>query len=150
MFLFTQKIIIFQGFLLLVDFEKAFDSISWSFIKKSLDFFSFGPDIKRWIESFYTNITACVAVNRNYTDRVSIERGVRQGDPCSAYIYLICAEILSLLIRNNTDIKGIKISNEIETVLSQFADDTTILFDGKKKSFESCTDCLNLFRLYQV
>ena len=101
--------------------------------------------MKRWIETFYTNITACVAVNRNYTDRFNVERGVRQGDPCSAYIYLICAEILSLLIRNNENIKGISISNEIETVLSQFADDTTIFLDGSKKSFENCIFCLNFF-----
>ena len=37
------------GLLLAVDFEKAFDSVAWSFIKKSLDRFNFGPDIKRWV-----------------------------------------------------------------------------------------------------
>ena len=38
------------GILLLIDFEKAFDSVAWSFINKSLTFFNFGPDIIRWIE----------------------------------------------------------------------------------------------------
>ena len=32
--------------LLMVDFEKAFDSVMWTFIKKALDFFNLGPDIK--------------------------------------------------------------------------------------------------------
>ena len=40
------------GIVMLIDFEKAFDSISWSFIKKTLDFFDFGPDIKKWIDVF--------------------------------------------------------------------------------------------------
>ena len=41
------------GMFLRVDFEKAFDSVSWSFIHKTLDFFGFGTDIKRWISVFY-------------------------------------------------------------------------------------------------
>ena len=69
--------------LLAVDFEKAFDSVAWSFIKKSLDRFNFGPDIKRWVQTFYTNIKASVAVNSQYTSWFQIERGVRQGDPLS-------------------------------------------------------------------
>ena len=40
------------GTFLRVDFEKAFDSVSWSFIHKTLDFFGFGTDIKRWISVF--------------------------------------------------------------------------------------------------
>ena len=35
------------GILLLIDFEKAFDSIAWSFIKKTLTFFKFKEDIAR-------------------------------------------------------------------------------------------------------
>ncbi|WP_419623732.1 RNA-directed DNA polymerase [Thiolapillus sp.] len=41
------------GLLLLIDFEKAFDSISWSFMQKCLNFFNFGPNVKRWIRTFY-------------------------------------------------------------------------------------------------
>lgn len=40
------------GLLMLIDFEKAFDSISWNFIYKALEFFNFGPSINRWIKTF--------------------------------------------------------------------------------------------------
>ena len=40
------------GLLLLIDFEKAFDSVSWSFINKVLKFFNFGPSIINWINIF--------------------------------------------------------------------------------------------------
>ena len=47
------------GMVMLIDFEKAFDSISWSFIRKTLEFFEFGPDIIKWIDIFCKDITAC-------------------------------------------------------------------------------------------
>jgi hypothetical protein len=40
------------GILLLIDFEKAFDSISWMFIESVLDFFNFGFSIKQWVKIF--------------------------------------------------------------------------------------------------
>ena len=44
------------GLLLVVDFEKAFDSISWDFIGEVLEFFKFGPSMKKWISVLYNNI----------------------------------------------------------------------------------------------
>ena len=133
------------GMVMLIDFEKAFDSISWSFKKKTLDFFKFGPDIKKWIDIFYKDITACVAINGSYTDWFQIQRGVRQGDPLFPYLYLISAEILSLLIKKNKDIKGIHLADNYEALLSQFADDTSLFLDGTKESFEACVHCLEEF-----
>ena len=132
------------GLLLMIDFEKAFDSVSWSFVQKSLDTFNFGPDIKKWVRTFYNNIKTCVNVNGQYTGWFKVCRGVRQGDPLSPYLYLICAEILSTMIRNNEDIKGIKL-REKEILLSQFADDTTLFLDGSKRSFEQAIHIIKKF-----
>ena len=71
------------GLLLLIDFEKAFHSVSWSFIKKTLSFFRFGPGIKRWIDILYKNTKSCVVVNGQVSTWFQIERGCRQGDPLS-------------------------------------------------------------------
>ena len=132
------------GLILSVDMEKAFDSISWSFLFKCLDFFQFGPDFVKWIKTFYSSISTCLALNGQYSEWFSIKRGVRQGDPCSPYLYLIGAEILSLMLRRSTIIKGIKINNK-ENLLSQFADDTTICLDGSESSFEEAVRILLLF-----
>ena len=40
------------GLLLFVDFEKAFDSLEWSFCDKSLKYFNFGPSLIAWIKLF--------------------------------------------------------------------------------------------------
>ena len=76
------------GLLLMVDFEKAFDSVAWSFIEKSLNKFNFGHDIKRWISTFYANINSCMYVNGQYSEWFDVRRSTRQGDPLSPYYFL--------------------------------------------------------------
>lgn len=51
------------GLLMLIDFEKAFDTISWKFIYQTLDFFNFGISIKNRIQAFYSDIKSCVIQN---------------------------------------------------------------------------------------
>ena len=98
------------GLLLLIDFEKAFDSLSWSFIQKALKFLNFGYSIRRWMKVFYNGISSAVIQNGNLSSFVSISRGCRQGDPLSPYIFIICAEFLSNKVRTNKSIKGININ----------------------------------------
>ena len=44
------------GLLLFIDFEKAFDTLAWPCISKTLQHFGFGPSLLNWIELFYCNI----------------------------------------------------------------------------------------------
>ena len=56
-------------------------------------------------------------------EQFNIQRGCRQGDPIAPYLFIICAEILAILIKQNHDIGGI-IINGNEQKISQYADDT--------------------------
>lgn len=123
------------GLLLLVDFEKAFDSVSWKFMDKVLDFFNFGPSFKKWVEVLYKNIKACILVNGHISEWFSVQRGCRQGDPISPYLFLLCVEILAIQIRTNNNIKGIKVGGK-EFVISQYADDTSLILDGTERSLK--------------
>ena len=53
------------GLLLLIDFEKAFDTLEWSYINKVLDFFNFGTDLKKWISVIHNDVSCCV-INNGY------------------------------------------------------------------------------------
>ena len=134
------------GLLLMVDLKKAFDSVTWTFIEKALDFFDFGPDIKQWVKAFYANASTCVLVNGHYSIWFNIGRGVRQGDPLSPYLYLICVEVLSIMIRENEKIKGMNINNK-DALLSHFADDTALCLDGSEESFYESTETLKKYAL---
>ena len=129
------------GIMLLIDFEKAFDSVAWSFIEKTLTFFNFKNDMINWVRTFQTNIKSTVIVNGNPSLWFPIERGCRQGDPVSSYIFLLCSEIMAHMIRQNKNIKGYTLF-DIEYKIAQFADDTSLFLDGSKSSFEYCVQTI--------
>ena len=72
------------GLLLLVDFEKAFDSISWSFLYKVLEFFGFGNSIISWIKTLYKNAKLKVNQGGNLSPSFTIKRG------CRHLLFLFC------------------------------------------------------------
>ena len=116
-------------------------------MNKVLDFFGFGPQLKAWINLFNKGINAAVTQCGFLSNFFPINRGCRQGDPVSSYIFILCAEILSIMIKGNENIKGINIKN-IQYLISQFADDTTLMLDGTEKSFKEAMRILDMFARY--
>ena len=114
------------GILLQLDFRKAFDTIEWEFIQRTIALFNFGESIQRWISIFYTNTESAVLNNGFCTNYFSLSRGVRQGCPLSPYLFVLAVELLACKIRQDKEIQGIKVLGK-ELKLSQFADDTTLL-----------------------
>ena len=60
---------------------------------------------------------------------------MRQGCPLSSILFILCVEILAIIIRNNKDINGIRIGDE-ELKLAQFADDTTAIIRDEQSMYE--------------
>ena len=132
------------GMLVLIDFQKAFDSISWTFIYKTLLFLGFTEKFIQWLKLFNKDVKARVIQSGFLSEPFNIERGCRQGDPISAYLFILCGQILTLLLQKNKEIKGISIGN-LNIKVSQFADDTTLILDGTIKSFETAMNTLEIF-----
>ena len=76
----------------------------------------------------------------------NLKRGCRQGDPISPYIFILCAEILGKMVRENEIITGIKINGK-EFRLSQYADDTQLFLDGPEQSLKETLNVLKIFYL---
>ena len=112
------------GIMIFLDFQKAFDSVEWDFILECLESFNFGSKFVGWVKTFYKNIQSCIINNGTISDFFTLERGVRQGDPLSPYLFVLAAEALAIAVWQNIAITGITIRKE-ETKLLQYADDTT-------------------------
>ena len=132
------------GMILSIDFEKAFDTVSWKFIKRVLQYFNFGPSIISWINIFQKGSESCIIQNGFMSDFFNLKRGCRQGDPISPYVFILCAEILGKMIRDNKVLKGIRINGK-EFRLSQYADDTQLFLDGTEQSLKETLKILNLY-----
>ena len=91
--------------LLFSDFQKALDSVEWNFLFESLKMFNFGENFLRWVKTLYNNIQSCVMNNGTFSNFFTLERGVRQGDPLSPYLFTIVVETLAIAIRQNEFIK---------------------------------------------
>ena len=129
---------------MLVDFEKAFDSISSNFLYAVLKLLGFGPSIIKWIHTFNINIKATIMQCGVMSNFINIEKGCRQGDPIAAYLFIICAQILNLMLKYNQSVRGIKVGNT-EFRMTQFADDTTIILDGTRSSLVAALNMLEVY-----
>ena len=78
--------------------------IEWTFLEKSLNQFGFGPDFIRWVKIFYKGIQSRIINNGLCSHYFNIERGVRQGNPLSPYLFVNAIEILAIAIRSQDDI----------------------------------------------
>ena len=133
-----------DGMLMLIDFEKAFDSVSWSFLYQVLRVFNFGDSVISWIKLFNHEVTASVLQCGVLSKIFPIQRGCRQGDPISAYLFITCVQIMYIMIIKNINIKGIFIKNH-EYHLTQFADDTTLLLDGMEGALQAALNTIEVF-----
>ncbi len=132
--------------LLLVDFEKAFDMLSHDYINNCLEFFGFGPIFRRYISTLLKNINSCILYNGHRSSFFQVERGTRQGDPISPDLFVLCISTLAAALLYDPQINGITLEGT-EYLLSQFADDMTLMLDGSEGTLRSVFIILSNFKL---
>ena len=113
------------GLMVFLDFEKAFDTVSWSFLTKTLKYFNFGENFIKWISILYQDITSCVVNNGTASSFFKVGRGIRQGCPISSLLFILVVEVLAINLRSNPKINALKFKNQA-VLISQLADDTTL------------------------
>lgn len=136
-----------DGAISFLDFLKSFDSLEWEFMYCALRKFGLQNSIINWIETLYTNIKGCVTNDGWISDPFGIHRGIRQGCPVSAIIFVMAVEILACRLRQDNNIKGIQIKLDNKThslKLSQLTDDTTI-FVKSKQEYKVALNIIEIF-----
>lgn len=113
-----------NSFVLFLDFYKAFDTLEHEFIYQSLNKFGYGNFFTKAIQTLYSRSNSSIQLKYGTSPRFNVLRGVRQGCPISAYLFLLAAQLLSTSILES-NVQGISIANR-EITISQVADDTTL------------------------
>ena len=127
-----------SGIIMAIDFEAAFDTVSWEFLLKALANYNFGPRCIEMIKTLYLNPkNFCrILLDGNLGPKIHMGRGIRQGDPVSGYLFNLVMEPLTNQILFSKNIQGIPIGIRSEARLSQYADDLIIFSRACTTSLE--------------
>ncbi|GJZ03380.1 putative RNA-directed DNA polymerase, eukaryota, reverse transcriptase zinc-binding domain protein [Tanacetum coccineum] len=119
-----------------VDFKKAFDSVNWSFLQNTMRQMGFGTKWKSWIASCLSSTSISILVNGSPSKEFKMERGLRQGDPLSPFLFLMVVEALQISILEACEkglYKGVYLPNNGANLsLLQYADDALFFSDWSR------------------
>jgi hypothetical protein len=117
-----------------VDFEKAYDSVYWGFLDYMLHRFRFCSKWIAWMRACVFAGNLSVLVNGSHTTEIEIQRGLKQGDPLSHFLFLLVAEGFSGVIRKAADLnllRGFSIGSNLVVISHlQYADDTLCIWEA--------------------
>ena len=129
-----------------IDIEKAFDSLSWDFVRYTLNKFGFPQSFLKWFDVCYNNKQVYIMNNGELSQAIDVTRGNAQGCPLSPLLFVLAIEILAIRIRNNNEITGITVS-ETEKKLNLVADDVLIMMENTYSGCEALENELGEFSL---
>ena len=111
---------------LFLDQEKAFDRVNHEFLFKTMKAFGIGDNFIGWVKTIYSNASSILNINGYFSETIPLQRGVRQGCPLSALLYVLVIEVLAIQLRLNPNIVGFTVGGE-KIVSVHYMDDTTII-----------------------
>ena len=139
------------GYLLAIDYAKAFDSVSKTFLSHVFSKFGFGPNFQKWVSILNDNCHSSINHGGWISEPFTTFCGIKQGCPFSPLAFVLAVELLAIKIRNSA-IQGIKIpqsdlSNSASIKIKQFADDTT-LFLHDQADMRKSLEILKIFQRF--
>ncbi|XP_071689061.1 uncharacterized protein [Rutidosis leptorrhynchoides] len=111
----------------------------------------FGDRWRKWIRSCLTTASVSILVNGSSTREFSLERGIRQGNPLSPFLFILAAEGLNILAKsalNKGLFNGIEVGNDKVMVSHlQYADDTIFFGECSRSNARNLQKLLKCFEL---
>lgn len=135
--------------ILKVDFEKAYDTVDWSFLLELLRARGFSDKWVGWINAILTSSKAKFLINGRQCGYVRYRKGLRQGDPLSPLLFVLVVDVLSTMLNyalNSGVLQGVMLGNMgVKMCHLQYADDLLILTNGGREDLRIIKLILYLF-----
>ena len=119
-----------NGIIVALDQEKAYDKIAHDYLWLTLEKYGLPSSFVNTIKSLYESTKTLVIINDESSSTFKITRGVRQGDLLSCLLFDIAIEPLAEMIQQS-NLEGFKAGQLQQTIVSLFADDTTVYLSEK-------------------
>jgi len=136
--------------LIKVDLRKAYDSVSWEFLAEVMTGLKFPDRFIGWIMQCVTSPSYSIGLNGGIWGMFKGKKGLRQGDPLSPFLFLLCIEYLSRSLKVNTTRSGFKFHprcGKLRLSHLAFADDLMLMARGDIPSVSIIMDSLRDFGL---
>ncbi|CAN6698380.1 unnamed protein product [Malus baccata var. baccata] len=128
------------GMAIKLDMAKAYDRVEWDFLLGMMGSLGFAPLFCSWIKECISTVSFSVLINGSPTGYFMPHRGLRQGDPLSPFLFLLCTEGFSMLIRRSLErgaLHGFKLStNGVPLTHLFFADDSVVFGNASVEEAE--------------
>uniref|UniRef100_A0A803PQY8 Reverse transcriptase domain-containing protein n=1 Tax=Cannabis sativa TaxID=3483 RepID=A0A803PQY8_CANSA len=132
-----------------IDMNKAYDRLEWKFIEKVLQVFGFHSHFITLIMKCITTISYSILLNGRPLKKFLPQRGIRQGDPMSPFLFILCNEVFSRLIARDQSlgkVNGIRIARNAPAISHlMFADDTILFYRANVEEAESLQNCMETY-----
>ncbi|CAH9076372.1 unnamed protein product [Cuscuta epithymum] len=134
--------------MIMVDLRKAYDTISWDFLEKVLGGLGFPPRFVAWIMECVSTASFSVSLNGSLYGFFKGKRGIRQGDPMSPLLFVLCLEYFSRLLTLRAKGNNFNFHPQCSSLgitHLAYADDLMLFSRGDKYSIEILVNALKEF-----
>ncbi|GJU10293.1 RNA-directed DNA polymerase, eukaryota [Tanacetum coccineum] len=131
-----------------VDFEKAYDSVRWDYLDDVLKNFGFGDRWRGWIQGCLRSSRGSIIVNGSPTNEFQFHRGLKQGDPLSAFLFILVMESLHISVQRVVDagmFKGISLGSFLYLSHVFYADDAVFMGQWSSSNIDIIIQVLECF-----
>uniref|UniRef100_A0A803QRE0 Reverse transcriptase domain-containing protein n=1 Tax=Cannabis sativa TaxID=3483 RepID=A0A803QRE0_CANSA len=132
-----------------LDMLKAYDRIEWNFLHEVLKGKGFDTRVCALIMECVRTVSYSVPINGVPQKKFEPQRGLRQGDPLSPFLFLLCHDVLSKLILRQQirgQIHGISISRTAPAISHlMFANDTILFARANGRMATNILECIHKY-----